>query len=68
MRLAFTAAALFCAGCVSFPVPPADMGNMKAGQLGKLRVQLTAKWEPNWMGVLQAAMNKPLPAPNGLKK
>ena len=67
MRLALVAAVALT-GCVSFPVPPVDAGGMKAGQLGKLRVQLTAKWEPNWAGVLQAVVNRQLPAPKSIAK
>jgi len=47
MRLAFMAlAALALTGCVSFPVPPTDLGGLHAGSLGKLRVYLACKWEP----------------------
>lgn len=60
--------ALACAGCVSFPIPPTDMGNMEAGQLGRVRLQLSAKWEPNWQGVMRAVVNRPLPAPKSLAK
>lgn len=56
------------AGCVSFPLPPTDMANMQAGQLGRLRLQLVAKWEPNWSGVLTAAMNRPRMALKSLAK
>ena len=71
LRAACCLAALACAGCVSFPVPPADMGGVRAGQLGRVRLQLTAKWEPDWQGVLQAAarlslpnaLNRPRPLP-----
>jgi len=47
MRLALSAlAALALTGCVSFPVPPTDLGGLHAGSLGKLRVYLACKWEP----------------------
>ncbi len=67
LRAACAILALACAGCVSFPVPPSDMGGVKAGQLGRVRLQLTAKWEPDWQGVLQAALNRPLPKPASTK-
>ncbi|MBU3666725.1 MAG: hypothetical protein FGM15_12740 [Chthoniobacterales bacterium] len=68
MRTLALVAALLLAGCVSFPVPPAPMGNMETGQLGRMRVQLTAKWEPNWQGVLKAALSRQLPEPKSLSK
>jgi len=46
MRLAFMALAALClTGCVSFPVPPTDLGGLQSGSLGKLRVYLACKWE-----------------------
>ena len=46
------------AGCVSIPVPPADMGKAKRGELGTLIVKLTAEYKPNWIGVTQAALRQ----------
>ena len=46
------------AGCVSVPVPPADMGNIKAGQLGDLQARLVVAYKPNWQGVAQAATDR----------
>lgn len=45
-------------GCVSIPVPPADMGNTKRGDLGTLIVKVTAEYKPNWIGVTQAALRQ----------
>jgi hypothetical protein len=45
------------AGCVSVPVPPSDMGSLKAGQLGVLQAKLVLAWKPNWTGVTQAALD-----------
>ncbi len=46
------------AGCVSVPVPPSDMGGMKAGQLGTLQARLVVSYKPNWQGVAQAATDR----------
>jgi len=46
------------AGCVSVPVPPSDIGNMKAGQLGNLQARLVVAYKPNWQGVAQAATDR----------
>ncbi len=45
-------------GCVSIPVPPADMGKAKRGELGTLIVKITAEYKPNWIGVTQAALRQ----------
>jgi len=45
------------AGCVSVPVPPSDMGSLKAGQLGVLQAKVVLAWKPNWLGVTQAALD-----------
>lgn len=69
MRLVLALALAALTGCVAVPVPPLDAAGMKAGQLGRLRLVLTAKWEPNWNGVIDAVLNKrQLPPPNGLTK
>jgi hypothetical protein len=46
------------AGCVSVPVPPSDMGNMKAGQLGRIEARVVVAYKPNWQGVAQAATDR----------
>lgn len=46
------------AGCVSVPVPPADMGNMKAGQLGNIEARVVVAYKPNWQGLAQAATDR----------
>ena len=46
------------AGCVSIPIPPSDMGNIKAGQLGNLQARLVFSYKPNWQGVAQAATDR----------
>ena len=46
------------AGCVSIPIPPSDMGNIKAGQLGNLQARLVVSYQPNWQGVVQAATDR----------
>ena len=46
------------AGCVSVPVPPADMGNLKAGQLGNIEARIVVAYKPNWQGVAQAATDR----------
>lgn len=45
-------------GCVSVPVPPSDMGNLKAGQLGNLQARLVVSYKPNWQGLAQAATDR----------
>ena len=45
-------------GCVSVPVPPSDMGNMKAGQLGRIEARVVVAYKPNWQGVAQAATDR----------
>ena len=45
-------------GCVSLPVPPADMAGAKRGELGTLIVKIVAEYKPNWIGMTQAAMRK----------
>ncbi len=56
--LLLAAFALFCTGCVSFPIPPSDMGNMRAGQLGRVEARVVVAYKPNWQGVAQAAMDR----------
>jgi len=46
------------AGCVSVPVPPSDMGSLKAGQLGVLQARLVVSYKPNWQGLSQAAVDR----------
>jgi hypothetical protein len=46
------------AGCVSVPVPPSDMGGMKAGQLGRIEARVVVAYKPNWQGVAQAATDR----------
>jgi hypothetical protein len=50
--------AALVAGCVSVPVPPADMGNLKAGQLGNIEARIVVAYKPNWQGVAQAATDR----------
>lgn len=50
--------AALVAGCVSLPVPPADMAGAKRGELGTLIVKIVAEYKPNWIGMTQAAMRK----------
>ena len=45
-------------GCVSVPVPPSDMGGMKAGQLGNIEARIVVAYKPNWQGVGQAAVDR----------
>ena len=45
-------------GCVSVPVPPSDMGGMKAGQLGNIEARIVVAYKPNWQGVAQAAVDR----------
>lgn len=46
------------AGCVSVPIPPSDMGGMKAGQLGNIEARIVVAYKPNWQGVAQAAVDR----------
>ena len=46
------------AGCVSVPVPPSDMGNLKAGQLGNIEARVVVAYKPNWQGLGQAAADR----------
>jgi hypothetical protein len=58
-QLAFAlASALILAGCVSFPVPPSDMGKVKRGELGTLVVKVVAQYKPNWAGTVQAGLRQ----------
>ena len=50
--------AALAGGCVSIPVPPADMGKAKRGEMGTLIVKITAEYKPNWIGVTQAALRQ----------
>lgn len=43
--------------CMTFPLPPSDVGPLKTGALGRLRVYLACKWLP-----------AELPPTDGLKK
>ena len=45
-------------GCVSFPIPPTDMGTTKAGELGTLKVRVAVEYQPNWAGVVQAGLRQ----------
>jgi hypothetical protein len=45
-------------GCVSFPIPPTDMGNTKAGELGTLKLRVAVEYKPNWAGVVQAGLRQ----------
>jgi len=45
-------------GCVSVPIPPSDMGNMRAGQLGNIEARIVVAYKPNWQGVAQAAVDR----------
>ena len=45
-------------GCVSVPIPPSDMGGMKAGQLGNIEARIVVAYKPNWQGVAQAAVDR----------
>lgn len=45
-------------GCVSVPIPPSDMGGMKAGQLGRVEARVVVAYKPNWQGVAQAAVDR----------
>ena len=46
------------AGCVIVPIPPSDMGNLKAGQLGNIEARIVVAYKPNWQGVAQAAVDR----------
>jgi hypothetical protein len=46
------------AGCVSVPVPLADMGNIKAGQLGNIEARFVVAYKPNLQGLAQAATDR----------
>jgi len=46
------------AGCVSFPIPPTDMGTTKAGELGTLKLRVAVEYKPNWAGVVQAGLRQ----------
>ena len=50
--------AALVAGCVSFPVPPSDMGKVKRGELGTLIVKVVAEYKPNWTGTVQAGLRQ----------
>ena len=50
--------AALAAGCVSVPIPPSDMGGMKAGQLGNIEARIVVAYKPNWQGVAQAAVDR----------
>jgi hypothetical protein len=45
-------------GCVSFPIPPTDMGNTKAGELGTLKLRVAVEYKPNWAGTVQAGLRQ----------
>lgn len=55
LALAWAALAV---GCVSVPIPPSDMGGMKAGQLGNLEARVVVAYKPNWQGMAQAAVDR----------
>ena len=55
-------------GCVSVPVPPSDMGGMKAGQLGNIEARIVVAYKPNWQGVAQAAVDRVFKKPDGYAK
>ena len=50
--------AALVAGCVSFPIPPTDMGTTKAGELGTLKLRVAVEYKPNWAGVVQAGLSQ----------
>ena len=50
--------AVLVVGCVSVPIPPSDMGGMKAGQLGNIEARIVVAYKPNWQGVAQAAVDR----------
>ena len=50
--------AVGAAGCVSVPIPPADMGTTKAGELGTLKLRVAVEYQPNWAGVVQAGLRQ----------
>lgn len=50
--------AALVAGCVSVPIPPSDMGGVKAGQLGNIEARIVVAYKPNWQGVGQAAVDR----------
>lgn len=50
--------AALAAGCVSVPIPPSDMGNMRAGQLGNLEARLVVTYKPNFQGLVQATADR----------
>ncbi len=50
--------AALAAGCVSVPIPPSDMGGMRAGQLGNIEARVVVAYKPNWQGVAQAAVDR----------
>ena len=56
--LLLAAFAWLCTGCVSVPVPPSDMGNVKAGQLGTLTAKVVVAYQPNYQGLAQAAVDR----------
>ena len=45
-------------GCVSVPIPPSDMGSMRAGQLGHVEARIVVAYKPNWQGLSQAAVDR----------
>jgi hypothetical protein len=49
---------VLAAGCVSFPIPPTDMGTTKAGELGTLKLRVAVEYKPNWAGVVQAGLRQ----------
>ena len=57
--------AALVAGCVSVPVPPTDMPNMKAGQLGNLEARLVVTYKPNFQGIVQATADRFFKKPTG---
>lgn len=56
--LLLAAFAMLCTGCVSVPIPPSDMGNMRAGQLGNLEARLVVTYKPNFQGLVQATADR----------
>lgn len=56
--LLLAAFAMFSTGCVSLPIPPSDMGGMKAGQLGNVEARIVVAYKPNWQGLAQAAVDR----------
>lgn len=58
-------ASLLLSGCVTFPIPPADMGSVKQGDLGALTLKIACEYKPNWSGVARVAARRWLGAGDG---